>query len=61
MAPEDPANEPMCDKILEPGISPEKVPDKPTYLTIGFEKGTPDYQLCKKGTAFAVPKNKSEF
>ena len=48
MAPEDPANEPMYDKILELGISPEKVPDKPTYLTIGFEKGTPDYQLCKK-------------
>lgn len=41
MAPEDPANEPMYDKILELGVSPEKAPDKPTYLTIGFEKGTP--------------------
>ncbi len=38
---EDPANEPMYDKILELGVSPEKAPDKPTYLTIGFEKGTP--------------------
>jgi len=38
---EDPANEPMYDKILEMGVSPEKAPDKPTYVTIGFEKGVP--------------------
>ena len=38
---EDPANEPDYDKILELGVSPEKAPDKPTYLTIGFEKGVP--------------------
>lgn len=38
---EDPANEPMYDKILEMGVSPEKAPDKPTYVTIGFEKGIP--------------------
>ena len=38
---EDPANEPDYDKILELGVSPEKAPDKPTYITIGFEKGEP--------------------
>ena len=38
---EDPANEPQYDKILELGVSPEKAPDKPTYLTISFEKGIP--------------------
>lgn len=40
---EDPANEPMYDKegFLEMGVSPFKAPDKPTYLTIGFEKGVP--------------------
>ncbi|MDR0963997.1 MAG: argininosuccinate synthase [Clostridium sp.] len=38
---EDPANEPDLDKILELGISPEKAPDKPTYVTISFEKGVP--------------------
>ena len=30
---EDPANEPKYDEILELGVSPEKAPDKPTYLT----------------------------
>ena len=38
---EDPANEPMYDKILEMGVTPEKAPDEPTYVTIGFEQGTP--------------------
>ena len=38
---EDPANEPMCDKILEMGVSPEKAPDEPTYVTISFEQGIP--------------------
>ena len=38
---EDPANEPMYDKILEMGVSPEKAPDKATYLTLTFEKGIP--------------------
>ncbi len=38
---EDPANEPMFDKILEMGVSPEKAPDKPTYITVGFEQGVP--------------------
>ncbi len=38
---EDPANEPMYDKILELGVTPEKAPDAPTYLTLHFEKGVP--------------------
>lgn len=38
---EDPANEPQYDKILELGVSPEKAPDAPTYVTISFEQGTP--------------------
>ena len=38
---EDPNNEPMFDKILELGVSPEKAPDVPTYVTISFEKGIP--------------------
>ena len=38
---EDPANEPMYDKILEMGVTPEKAPDEPTYITISFEKGVP--------------------
>lgn len=38
---ESPANEPNLDKILEMGVSPEKAPDKPTYVTIHFEKGVP--------------------
>ncbi len=40
---EDPANEPMYDKpgFLEMGVSPMMAPDKPTYVTIHFEKGIP--------------------
>ncbi len=38
---ESPANEPNLDKILEMGVSPEAAPDKPTYVTIHFEKGIP--------------------
>lgn len=40
---EDPKNEPLYNKdgFLEMGVSPEKAPDKPTYVTIHFEKGIP--------------------
>ncbi len=38
---EDPNNEPQYDKILELGVSPEKAPDCPTYITLDFEKGVP--------------------
>ena len=45
---EDPANEPKYDEILELGVSPEKAPDKPTYLTLTFEKGIPVAKKKKK-------------
>ena len=40
---EDPKNEPQYNKegFLELGVSPEKAPDKPTYVTVHFEKGVP--------------------
>ena len=40
---EDPGNEPMYEKegFLEMSVSPIKAPDKPTYITIDFEKGIP--------------------
>ncbi|MDE5860004.1 MAG: argininosuccinate synthase [Oscillospiraceae bacterium] len=40
---EDPANEPQYEKegFLELGVSPIQAPDKPTYVTIHFEKGVP--------------------
>lgn len=38
---ENPANEPMYDKILEMGVSPEQAPDKATYITLSFDKGIP--------------------
>ena len=40
---EDPANEPLYQKegFLEMGVCPELAPDKPTYVTIGFDKGVP--------------------
>ena len=36
---EDPANEPQLDKLLKLTVPPEKTPDEPKYITIGFEKG----------------------
>ncbi|MEG1428964.1 MAG: argininosuccinate synthase [Hydrogenoanaerobacterium sp.] len=47
---EDPANEPDYNKegFLELGVSPENAPDKPTYVAIGFEKGTPTTLNGKK-------------
>ena len=38
---EDPANEPQLDSLLKLSVSPEKAPDAPTYVTIGFEAGVP--------------------
>ena len=40
---EDPANEPQYEKpgFLEMSVSPLQAPDKPTYVTIDFEKGVP--------------------
>ncbi|OUQ58427.1 argininosuccinate synthase [Tyzzerella sp. An114] len=38
---EDPANEPNYEHLLQLGVSPEKAPDKPTYVELEFEKGLP--------------------
>jgi len=40
---EDPSGEPFYNKdgFLEMCVSPEQAPDKPSYVTIGFEKGVP--------------------
>ena len=40
---EDPSLEPQYNKpgFLEMGCSPEQAPDKPTYITLSFEKGIP--------------------
>ena len=40
---ENSANEPQYSKpgFLEMGVSPEQAPDKPTYVTVSFEKGIP--------------------
>ena len=38
---EDPANEPDYGSILKLMVSPEKAPDKPSYVEIEFEKGVP--------------------
>ncbi|MCD7747717.1 MAG: argininosuccinate synthase [Firmicutes bacterium] len=40
---EDPANEPTYEKdgFLEMSVSPINAPDKPTYITIGYEAGVP--------------------
>ena len=40
---EDPKNEPQYEKpgFLEMGVSPVQAPDKPEYVTLGFEAGAP--------------------
>ena len=38
---EDPACEPNYDHLLVLGVSPEKAPDEPQYVTMTFEKGIP--------------------
>ena len=50
---EDPWNEPQYEKpgFLEMGVSPLQAPDKPTYVTIDFEKGVPVALDGKKMTA----------
>jgi len=38
---ENPWNEPQLDNLLKLMVSPQKAPDAPTYVEIGFEKGVP--------------------
>lgn len=47
---EDPANEPQYNKegFLELGVSPEKAPDKATYVTIHFERVSPPLLTARK-------------
>ena len=51
---EDPANEPKYDEILELGVSPERAPDRPSYVTITFEKGIPVQVDGKKLSAIEI-------
>ncbi len=53
---EDPANEPQYDKILEMSVSPEKAPDKPTYVELSFEQGAPFALNGKKMSATEIIK-----
>jgi len=38
---EDPAKEPVYDRLLQMGVTPEKAPDRPEYVELEFEKGIP--------------------
>ncbi len=38
---ENPANEPIYDRLLQLSVTPERAPDHPTYVEIEFEKGIP--------------------
>ncbi len=38
---ENPALEPLYDRLLQLSVTPEKAPDKATYVEITFEKGIP--------------------
>ncbi len=59
---EDAGNEPLYDKegFLEMGVSPLKAPDKPTYITLDFEKGVPvalnDEKMSAKQIILALNK-----
>ena len=59
---EDAGNEPLYDKegFLEMGVSPMKAPDKPTYVTLEFEKGVPvaldGKKMSAKDIIFALNK-----
>ncbi len=50
---ENPGNEPQYEKpgFLEMGVSPLQAPDKPTYVTLEFEKGVPTALDGEKMTA----------
>jgi len=53
---EDPMNEPLYKKegFLEMSVCPELAPDKPTYVTIGFEQGVPVSLDGKKMSAKSI-------
>ncbi|MBO7274011.1 MAG: argininosuccinate synthase, partial [Clostridia bacterium] len=59
---EDAGNEPLYEKegFLEMGVSPLMAPDKPTYITLDFEQGTPvalnDEKMSAKEIILALNK-----
>ncbi len=59
---EDAGNEPLYEKegFLEMGVSPMQAPDKPTYITLEFEKGVPvalnDEKMSSKDIILALNK-----
>ena len=59
---EDAGNEPLYEKegFLEMGVSPLQAPDKPTYITLDFEKGVPvafnDEKMSAKEIILALNK-----
>lgn len=59
---EDAGNEPLYEKkgFLEMGVSPIDAPDKPTYITLDFEKGVPvafnDKKMSAKEIVLALNK-----
>ena len=59
---EDAGNEPLYEKrgFLEMGVSPVDAPDKPTYITLDFEKGVPvaldDKKMSAKDIILALNK-----
>ena len=48
---EEPALEPNFDKLLQMSVTPQKAPDKDTYVEIEFEKGVPVAINGKKSSA----------
>ena len=48
---EDPANEPKYDEILEMGVTPEKAPDQPTYITLSLKRASRWLWTVKSWTA----------
>ena len=57
---EDPWNEPQLDSLLKLSVSPEKAPDTPTYITIGFEAGVPVSLDGEKMSALALVEKLNE-
>ena len=59
---EDAGNEPLYEKkgFLEMGVSPVDAPDRPTYITLDFEKGVPvaldDKKMSAKDIILALNK-----
>lgn len=51
---EDPSKEPLFDSLLKLSVTPEKAPDKPTYIEITFNKGIPTHLNGKELDAITL-------